>query len=105
MPCFWNSGRTATGASDNCSDVTKTVGTVGVCPAVITVTGTDTCGNHASVTYNTCISTAAIDLAVIQSGTTVTISWPFPSTGYILEFVAKLSLTNWKDSTLSSEQR
>jgi len=89
----------ATGASDNCSAVTKTVSTAGGCPAVITVTATDACGNHASVTYNTCISTAGIDLAVIQSGATVTISWPFPSTGYILESVAKLSMTNWQPAS------
>ena len=44
----------ATTATDNCPGVvTKTASTVGDCSATITVTGTDTCGNAASVTYTT----------------------------------------------------
>jgi hypothetical protein len=44
----------ATTATDNCpGTVTKTASTVGTCEATITVTGTDTCGNAASVTYST----------------------------------------------------
>ena len=44
----------ATTATDNCSGaVTKTASTSGTCSASIIVTGTDRCGNSASVTYST----------------------------------------------------
>src|SRR2546423_9546918 len=44
----------ATTATDNCpGTVTKTASTLGTCSAVVTVRGTDTCGNYAEVTYNT----------------------------------------------------
>ena len=44
----------ATTAMDNCpGTVTKTASTVGTCSAIITVTGTDGCGNSATTTYNT----------------------------------------------------
>ena len=48
----------ATTATDNCpGTVTKTASTLGTCSAVVTVRGTDTCGNYAEVTYNTRIET------------------------------------------------
>src|SRR6185503_849841 len=50
--------KAATSASDNCGAVTKSASTVGTCSAVITVRGTDACGNYAEVTYNTRIDNA-----------------------------------------------
>jgi len=85
----------ATAAIDNCGNVTKTANTVGGCAAVITVTGTDDCGNHGSVSYSTCI-TGVIELAIALNGTNVTVSWPFPSTGYILESTKSSGMINWK---------
>jgi hypothetical protein len=84
-----------TTASDNCSDVSKTATVAGLCPVVITVTGTDACGNHASVSYTTCITTA-VRLAIVRSNESFIISWPFPSTGYILESTSDPSLTKWQ---------
>src|SRR5439155_13247141 len=50
----------ATSATDNCLDpVNLTASTAGECAAVITVRGTDTCGNFAEVTYNTRIDNTA----------------------------------------------
>jgi hypothetical protein len=85
----------ATDVSDNCSAVTKTVSRVGDCPIVITVTGTDSCGNQESVSYNTCISTD-LRLAIVRHDTSVTVSWPFPSTGFVLESTTTLNPPNWQ---------
>jgi hypothetical protein len=85
----------ATDASDNCSAVTKTVSRVGDCPIVITVAGKDGCGNQESVSYTTCIS-ADIRLAIVRHDRTVTVSWPFPSTGFVLESTTNLNPPNWQ---------
>src|SRR5213076_1554677 len=50
--------KAAISVSDNCSAVTKSASTVGTCSAVITVRGTDACGNYAEVSYNTRIDNA-----------------------------------------------
>src|SRR5213079_1073276 len=50
--------KAVTSVSDNCSTVTKSASTTGTCSAVITVRGTDACGNYAEVTYNTRIDNA-----------------------------------------------
>ncbi|SEQ54652.1 HYR domain-containing protein [Neolewinella agarilytica] len=52
----------ATSASDNCTgDVALTVESSGTCPATITVTGKDICGNMASVVYeNVTITDGAV---------------------------------------------
>jgi len=47
-----------------------------------------------SVILGTCIPAPA-ELAVVRSNSTVTISWPRPSTGFILESTTSLSPTNW----------
>ncbi len=47
-----------------------------------------------SVLLNTCVS-AGIDLAIVRSNDTFTISWPFPSTGFVLESNTNLNSTNW----------
>jgi len=55
-------------------------------------------GNSANVAVllNTCVS-AGIDLDILHSNSnTVTVSWPFPSTGFVLESTTNLSLTNWQ---------
>jgi hypothetical protein len=97
----------ATGATDNCGEVTKTVSTAGECPAAITVTGTDACGNQESVTYATCISTD-VELAIARTDSSVTVSWPFPSTGFILESTTSLSTPNWQpagDAPIRNDDR
>jgi hypothetical protein len=87
----------ATDARDDCSPVTKTVSTTGECNATITVTGADSCGNRSSVIYTTCIS-AEVSLAIVRSGASATVSWPFPSTGYVLESTTSLSSPNWQQA-------
>src|SRR6185437_4776289 len=52
-------------------------------------------GGSVSILLNTCVS-AGIDLAIVQSNSTVTVSWPLPSTGFVLESTASLSVTNWQ---------
>src|SRR6266511_3263154 len=47
-----------------------------------------------SVLLNTC-SLAGVGLAVARGINNVVISWPFPSTGYVLESNTSLNLTNW----------
>src|SRR2546430_2429081 len=47
-----------------------------------------------SVILGTCIPAPA-ELAVVRSNSTVTISWPRPSTGFVLESTTSLSPTNW----------
>ena len=48
-----------------------------------------------SVLLNTCRS-AGIDLAVARGNSTVAISWPLLSTGFVLESTTNLSVTNWQ---------
>src|SRR5690349_13147249 len=48
-----------------------------------------------SMLLNTCVS-AGVDLAIAQSNSTVTVSWPLPSIGFVLESTASLSVTNWQ---------
>ena len=50
---------------------------------------------NVSVLLNTCVS-AAIDLAIARSNSTLTLSWPFPSAGFVLESTTNLSSTNWQ---------
>ena len=57
----------ATTASDNCDVPTLTACTVGTCSAVVTVTATDTVGNHASVTYNTRIDNQPPVIAAVTA--------------------------------------
>ena len=47
------------------------------------------------VLVNTCVS-AGPNLNLVSSNGTVSVSWPFPSTGFILESTMSLSLTNWQ---------
>ena len=49
----------ATTATDTCGAVMKTASTSGTCTATVTVTGTDDCGNAASVTHATRIDDTA----------------------------------------------
>ena len=50
--------------------------------------------DNVSVLLNTCIS--GIGLAIVRGGTTVTLSWPFPSTGFVLESTPSLSPQTWQ---------
>ena len=53
-------------------------------------------GGGVSVLLNTCAS-AGVELAIVRSNsTTAVVSWPFPSTGFVLESTTNLSLTNWQ---------
>jgi uncharacterized protein (UPF0548 family) len=47
------------------------------------------------VLLNTCVS-ASPSLAVSLSNATLTVSWPFPSTGFVLESTPSLSPPNWQ---------
>jgi hypothetical protein len=51
-----------------------------------------------SVLKNACVS-AAVNLVIARTGSSVTVSWPFPSTGFILESKADLNLTGWQPAT------
>jgi hypothetical protein len=46
------------------------------------------------VLLNTCVS-ASPSLAVSLSNATLTVSWPLPSTGFVLESATSLSPPNW----------
>ncbi|MBI2926666.1 MAG: VCBS repeat-containing protein [Verrucomicrobia bacterium] len=48
-----------------------------------------------SILINTCVS-AGVGLGITRSGTAVTISWPSPSTGFVLESTPSLSPPDWK---------
>ena len=49
-----------------------------------------------SVLLNTCAS-AGIELTIARSNSnTVTVSWPFPSAGFVLESTTNLTSTNWQ---------
>ena len=50
-----------------------------------------------SILLNTCDS-AGVHLAIVRGDATVTISWPFLSSGYLLEFSPSLSSTKWQAS-------
>jgi hypothetical protein len=47
-----------------------------------------------SVLLNTCGSSKA-ELSIARSNATVTVFWPFPSTGFVLESALGLRSTNW----------
>jgi len=66
----------ATGSSDNCGGaVTLRASTVGSCSALITVTGTDGCGNSASVNYSTYILPSLIIGFAESPLNSVSLSW------------------------------
>jgi len=48
-----------------------------------------------SVLLNTCVSTG-IDLAVVASSSSVVISWPLPSVGFVLESTPSLTSPDWQ---------
>ena len=48
-----------------------------------------------SVLQNTCVF-VGIGLAIVRGPSTVTVSWPFPSTGFVLESATNLISTNWQ---------
>jgi uncharacterized protein (DUF2141 family) len=52
-------------------------------------------GAVATVLLNTCVS-AGPSLATSLSNATLTVSWPFPSTGFVLESTPSLSPPNWQ---------
>jgi len=53
--------------------------------------------NKVSVLLNTSLS-AGPCLAIERSNSTITISWPFPSTGFVLESTSSLTPQNWQPS-------
>jgi len=50
------------------------------------------------VLLNTCAS-AGFNLAIARSNSTVTVSWPLSSTGFVLESTTDLTLTNWQSAS------
>jgi hypothetical protein len=48
-----------------------------------------------SVLLNTCVS-AGIDLAIVHSNDTITISWPWPSAGFVFESSTSLTAPDWQ---------
>ncbi len=44
---------------------------------------------------NTCAS-ASVSLAIVRSNASVTVSWPAPSSGFMLESTPSLSLLDWQ---------
>ena len=48
-----------------------------------------------SVLLSTCISAGPV-LAILRSNTSVTVSWPSPSTGLVLESTISLRSANWQ---------
>jgi hypothetical protein len=47
------------------------------------------------VFLNTCVSDN-VSLSVEHTNSTITVSWPFPSVGFVLESTANLNSTNWQ---------
>ncbi len=58
-------------------------------------------GAVATVLLNTCVS-ASPSLAISLSNATLTVSWPFPSTGFVLESATSLSPPNWQTAPESA---
>jgi hypothetical protein len=54
-----------------------------------------------AVLLNTCASTAP-SLSIVSSNSTLTLSWPFPSTGFILESTPSLRPPNWQPAPESA---
>jgi hypothetical protein len=54
-------------------------------------------GPDSLVLLNTC-GVAELGIAYVRSNTNLTLSWPFPSTGFILESATSLRLTNWQSA-------
>ena len=55
----------------------------------------DNASTNVAVLLNTCVSTGP-SLAVSLSNATLTLFWPFPSTGFVLESTPSLSPPNWQ---------
>ena len=58
-------------------------------------------GAVATVLLNTCVS-ASPSLATSLSNATLTVSWPFPSTGFVLESTPSLSPPDWQPAPESA---
>jgi len=48
-----------------------------------------------SVLLNTCVATG-VDLTIVRSNSSVIVSWPLPSSGFVLESTLSLSPSNWQ---------
>jgi hypothetical protein len=69
-------------------------------PDVVTIGDPNLFFDEATVWLNTSCS-AGSSLAIARSGTTVTVSWPYPSAGYVLESGASLNPLSWKPADTS----
>jgi hypothetical protein len=58
-------------------------------------------GSVATVLLNTCVS-ASPSLAIMVTNSTLTVSWPFPSTGFVLESTPSLSPPDWQPAPESA---
>src|SRR5439155_7261118 len=62
---------------------------------------------NVSVLINTCVA-AGIGLDIKPSNSAATMSWPFPSTGFVLESTTSLGSTNWQsivETTVTNNSR
>jgi uncharacterized protein (DUF2141 family) len=58
-------------------------------------------GSVVTALLNTCVS-AGPALAIMVTNSTLTVSWPFPSTGFVLESTPSLSPPNWQPAPESA---
>jgi hypothetical protein len=58
-------------------------------------------GGVVTALLNTCVS-ASPSLAIMVTNSTLTVSWPFPSTGFVLESTPSLSPPNWQPAPESA---
>ena len=47
-------------------------------------------------------SPGGVSLAVVREDTNAIVSWPYPSTGFGLEFATKLSTANWQPAAVTT---
>jgi hypothetical protein len=52
---------------------------------------------NVSVLLNTC-GAPGLDLAIVRNGDSLTVSWQFPSTGFVLESIMALDAANWQSA-------
>jgi hypothetical protein len=58
-------------------------------------------GSVVTVLLNTCVS-AGPELGIVRTNSTLTLSWPFPSAGFVLESATSLSPPNWQPAPESA---
>jgi hypothetical protein len=67
----------------------------------LAVAGYELSSGGVAVLLNTCVSTG-VALSIVSSNSTLTLSWPFPSTGFVLESTPSLRPPNWQPAPESA---